>query len=179
MGEPELDAETLSGVRDGDNLIITRRSLDKVDEPVEVISPNAKRSSVTLDKIADGLYRASIPLTGQGAYRLSSGDVTAIAAVGSLNPKEYENLLPTEEILSPLSDATNGLVKSVGLENSNLPDIRRPKAGRQTSGKNWAGLISHEAYTVTQSRRTPLAPGIFLFILFFLFLIWAWRREGQ
>ena len=118
---------------------------------MEVISPDAKRSSVTLDRIADGIYRGSIPLTGQGAYRLTSGEVTTIAAVGSLNPKEYENLLPTEEILSPLSEATNGLLKSVGLENSNLPDIRRPKAGRQTSGKNWLGLVSHEAYTVTQS----------------------------
>jgi len=179
MGEPELDAETLSGVRDGDNLIITRRSLDKVDEPVEIISPNARRSSVTLDKISDGLYRASVPLAGQGAYRLTSGDVTTIAAVGSLNPKEYENLLPTEEVLAPLSDATKGLLKSVDLDTSNLPDIRRPKAGRQTSGNNWMGLVSHEAYTVTQSRRTPLAPGVFLFGLFFLFLIWAWRREGQ
>ena len=179
MGEPELDAETLSAVRDGDNLVITRKSLDKVDEPVDIISPNARRSRVTLDRIADGLYRASIPLIGQGAYRLTSGDVTTIAAVGSLNPKEYENLLPTEDILTPLSEATNGFIKSVGLETSGLPEIRRPKAGRQTSGRNWLGLISHEAYTVTQSRRRPLAPGIFLFGLFFLFLLWAWRKEGK
>ena len=179
MGEPELDAETLSAVRDGDNLVITRKSLDKVDEPVDIISPDARRSRVTLDRIADGLYRASIPLIGQGAYRLTSGDVTTIAAVGSLNPKEYENLLPTEDILTPLSEATNGFIKSVGLETSGLPEIRRPKAGRQTSGRNWLGLISHEAYTVTQSRRRPLAPGIFLFGLFFLFLLWAWRKEGK
>ena len=153
--------------------------MDKVDEPVDIISPDARRSRVTLDRIADGLYRASIPLIGQGAYRLTSGDVTTIAAVGSLNPKEYENLLPTEDILTPLSEATNGFIKSVGLETSGLPEIRRPKAGRQTSGRNWLGLISHEAYTVTQSRRRPLAPGIFLFGLFFLFLLWAWRKEGK
>ena len=179
MGEPELDAETLSGVRDGDNLVITRRSLDDVEDPVTVIAPDASRRNVTLDRVADGLYRATLPLSGQGAYRISNGDISTIAAVGALNPKEYENLLPTEEVLAPLSDATKGLIKSVGLESSSLPEIRRPKSGRATSGKNWMGLVSHEAYTVTQSRRTPLAPGIFLFGLFFVFLAWAWRREGQ
>lgn len=179
MGEPELDAETLSGVRDGDTLVITRKSLDKVSDPVDVIAPDGSRRSITLDKVADGLYRASLPLTGQGAYRLSNGDISAITAVGALNPKEYKNLLPTQDILAPLSATTKGLIKSVGLESSNLPEIRRPRTGRQTSGNNWMGFVSHEAYTVTQSRRTPLAPGIFLFALFFLFLAWAWRREGH
>lgn len=179
MGEPELDAETLTGVRDGDSLIITRKSLDDVNAPVDVISPDGTRQRVTLDRVADGLYRAALPVSGQGAYRLSDGDITSITAVGALNPKEYDNLLPTEEILAPLSDATGGLLKSVGVEASLLPDIRRPAAGRQTSGNNWMGLVSHDAYTVTQSRRTPLAPGIFLFGLFFLFIILAWRREGQ
>lgn len=179
MGEPELDAETLSGVRDGDDLVITRKSLEDVNDPVDVIAPDGTRKRVTLDKVADGLYRAALPLAGQGAYRLSNGDISAITAVGALNPKEYENLLPTEAVLAPLSEATKGLIKSVNLETSSLPDIRRPKAGRQTSGKNWMGLVSHDAYNVTQSRRTPLAPGVFLFGLFFLFLAWAWRREGQ
>ena len=143
-----------------------------------VVAPNASQSKVALDRVADGLYRATVPLKGQGAYRISHEGISTVAAVGSLNPKEYKNLLPTEEILSPLSEATNGLIKSVNLETSNLPEIRRPRSGKQTSGSNWMGLVSHDAYVVTQSRRTPLAPGIFLFALFFLFLAWAWRREG-
>ena len=179
MGEPELDAETLSAVRDGDSLVITRKSLDDVGAPVKVIAPDGTSRRVKLDRVADGLYRATLPLTGQGAYRLSNGDVSTITAVGSLNPKEYENLLPTEDILLPLSTATGGLTKSVELDVSKIPDIRRPRAGRTSSGANWMGLVSHDAYAVTQSRRTPLAPGLFLFALFFLFLAWGWRREGR
>ena len=179
MGEPELDAETLSGVRDGNDLVITRKSLDDIKDPVTVIAPNGAQSRVSLDRVADGLYRATIPLKGQGAYRLSNNDISTVAAVGALNPKEYENLLPTEEILKPLSEATAGLITSVSIDSANLPDIRRPNKGWSTSGKDWIGLVSHNAYTVTQSRRTSLAPGIFLFCLFFLFLAWAWRREGQ
>ena len=179
MGEPELDAETLSAVRDGNDLVITRRSLDEVNTRVSVTSPDGTTRRVALDRITDGLYRATLPLAGQGAYRLQNDDISTITAVGSLNPKEYENLLPTEEVLAPLTQATNGLLKSVQLEASNLPDIRRTNPGRATAGSNWMGLVSHDAYTVTQSRRTPLAPGLFIFALFFLFLALAWRREGK
>jgi len=179
MGEPELDAETLTAVRDGEELVITRRSLDDVDAPVTVISPDGTQRRITLDRIAEGLYRATTPLAGQGAYRLQNDDISTITAVGALNPKEYENLLPSEDVLAPLSDATGGIVKSVELSASNLPTIRRPRAGRTTTGNNWMGLVAHETYTVTQSRRTPLAPGIFLFALFFIFIAWAWRREGK
>ena len=179
MGEPELDAEILSGVRDGDDLVITRKSLDDVDTTVDIVTPDGTSKRVILDRVTDGLYRAKTPISGQGAYRLSNGNISTITAVGALNPKEYENLLPTLDILKPLSDTTKGLIKSVGLKNSSLPEIRRPKFSRQTSGKTWMGLVSHDAYTVTQSRRTPLAPGIYLFGLFFIFLAWAWKREGQ
>lgn len=179
MGEPELDAETLSAVRDGNNLVITRRSLDTVDAPLNIVAPDGSRTQASLDRIAEGLYRATIPLQGQGAYRLSNDRISAIAAIGALNPKEYENLLPTTLILAPLSDATDGLVEPVGLDSGAIPALRRVKPKRATSGADWMGLVSHEAYTVTQSRRTPLAPGIFLFGFFFLFLGWAWRREGK
>lgn len=179
MGEPELDAETLSAVRDGDNLVITRKSLDDVDSRVSVISPDGTTRRIALDRITNGLYRATLPLQGQGAYRLQSDDISTITAVGALNPKEYNNLLPTEDVLTPLSEATNGLIKSVQLSASNVPNVRRTSPGRATNGNNWMGLVSHDAYTVTQSRRTPLAPGLFIFALFFLFLAWAWRREGK
>lgn len=179
MGEPELDADTLSAVRDGDQLVITRRSLDDVDTPVEIIAPDGTRSRASLDRISDGLYRAVVPLAGQGAYRLSNEDISTVTAVGALNPREYANLLPTEDTLAPISEATGGFVKSVNLDAANLPNIRRTKLGRTANGSNWMGLVAHEAYTVTQSRRTPLAPGIFIFGLFFIFIAWGWRREGR
>ncbi len=179
MGEPELDAETLSAVRDGDNLVITRRSLEDVDKPVNITAPDSTKSRVSLDRISEGLYRATIPLTGQGAYRLSNDGISTITAIGALNPKEYDNLLPTTEVLAPLVKATGGFIKSIGLDATAIPDIRRNRPGRSTAGTDWMGLTQHNAYSVTQSRRTPLAPGIFLFGLFFLFLIWAWRREGK
>jgi len=58
------------------------------------------------------------------------------------------------------------------------PAIRRVKAGAKTSSENWMGLISHEAYTVQASRRTPLAPSWLYFLLAAIALGWAWRREG-
>lgn len=177
MGEPELDAETLSAERDGEQLIITRRSLDDVDLPVSIMGPDGKRSRASLDKVAEGLYRATIPLAGQGAYRLSNGDVSTVTAIGALNPREYANLLPTSDVLAPLVEATGGHISALGLEGG-LPDVRRIAPGRRTAGEDWMGLVSNKAFTVTQSRRKPLAPGLLFFGLFFIFLGWAWRREG-
>ena len=134
---------------------------------------------MTLDRISDGLYRATAPISGQGAYRLSNGDVSTITAIGALNPREYSNLLPTTNLLSPHSNDSGGLIASIGLDPETRPNIRRVKAGRKTSGESWMGLIAHEQYNVTQSRRSPLAPTFFLFILFFIFIALAWRREGK
>jgi len=126
-----------------------------------VIGPDGTRRRVTLDRIADGLYRATTPLKGQGAYRLQNDDISTITAVGALNPKEYENLLPTEDVLAPLSEATSGVVKSVELTTSNLPAIKRTRPGRSTAGGNWMGLIAHDAYAVTQSREKENSYHIF------------------
>jgi len=179
MGEPDLDAEVLRAVSEDGRLKIERRSLNDVTGPVTVIYPNGTKATATFDKTADGVYRASLPIGGQGAYRLQHDDLSSITAIGALNPREYEQLLPTDTILAPLAQATGGGISSIGLDVSQVPTIRRVNAGKATTGRDWIGLVAHRDYTVTQSRRTPLAPGILFFMLFFIFLAWAWRREGQ
>jgi len=179
MGEPDLDAEVLQAVSEDGRLKIERRSLNDVAGPVKVIYPNGTEAVTTFDKSADGVYRAELPLRGQGAYRLQHGRLSSITAIGALNPREYEQLLPTQEIVTPLAQATGGGVISLGLDVSKVPTIRRVKSGKAATGRGWLGLIAHRNYTVTQSRRTPLAPGLLFFMLFFAFLAWAWRREGQ
>jgi len=176
MGEPDLDAEVLHATSEDGRLKIERRSLNDVTGPVTVIYPNGTKKTATFDKAADGVYRAELPLNGQGAYRLKHGNLSSITAIGALNPREYAQLLPSQEILAPLAQATGGKIMALGVDASKVPTIRRVSAGKKTSGRDWIGLVAHKNYTVTQSRRTPLAPGILFFILFFIFLAWAWRK---
>ena len=177
MGEPDLDAEKLTTTAENGLLTIERRTLEDGAHRVVVKKPDGTSETVTLSKTGEGIYRGSAKSAGQGAYRLQSGDVSTITAIGALNPKEYAQLQPTPDILSPLASNTGGSQHLMGLA-GNIPEIRRVKSGRKSSNANWMGLIANEDYTVRASKRSPLAQGWLFFLLAVICLMWAWRREG-
>ena len=177
MGEPDLDAEKLTANAENGLLAIERRTLEDGAQTVIVKKPDGSSETVKLSKTGEGIYRGSAKSAGQGAYRLQSGDVSTITAIGALNPKEYAQLQPTDKILAPLATNTQGSQHLTGLT-GNIPEIRRIKSGRLSSNSNWMGLVAHEDYTVRASKRSPLAPGWLFFILALLCLMGAWRREG-
>ena len=177
MGEPDLDAEKLTARADGGKIEFERRSLNVETGTVEVKKPDGTTETVTLKPAGEGRFVGFASGAGQGAYRLASDEINTVTAIGTLNPKEFSDLTPTGEILAPLTSGTGGLSVMIG-DGLSTPAIRRIKAGAKTSSENWMGLISHEAYTVQASRRTPLAPGWLYFLLAAIALGWAWRREG-
>ena len=178
MGEPDLDAEKLTATSENGLLAIERRTLEDKPQTVLVERPDGSKETVRLSKTANGIYRGSVKSSGQGAYRLASGDVTTITAIGSLNPKEYAKLQPTTEVLLPLAEGTGGGLFPTEL-NANVPDIRRIKAGKATKDASWMGLVAHEDYAVRSSKRSPLAPGWVFFLLALLSMGGAWLREGK
>jgi len=178
MGEPDLDAEKLTARADNGVLTIERRTLEDGPQTVKVEKPDGTSETVKLSKANDGIYRGSVKSAGQGAYRLSSGEVSTITAIGSLNPKEYSELQPTSKLLQPLTEGTGGGIFQTQLA-GNIPKIRRIQAGRKAFENGSMGLITHNEYTVRASRRSPLAPGLLFFAMAVLALGWAWRREGQ
>jgi uncharacterized membrane protein len=178
MGEPDLEAETLRANTNGQNLVIERKSLNNVSEPVTVITPSGESRSVTLNEVSEGVFRGLLPTKEFGAYRLEQGDVSTITAIGTLNPKEYADLTPTLDNFEPLAEQNGGLVKAVGLAEARLPTVRRINLNEKASGDNWLGLRAYEDYIVTRSQRQPLVPPLLFFVLFFMSLAIAWWREG-
>lgn len=178
MGEPDLDAEKLTATSENGLLAIERRTLEDKAQTVVVEKPNGTKETVRLSKTTNGIYRGNVKSAGQGAYRLASGDVTTITAIGSLNPKEYAKLLPTTEILTPFAEGTGGGLFSTELS-ADVPTIRRVKPGRSSSDTDWMGLIAHEDYAVQSSKRSPLAPGWLFFALALMAMGGAWLREGK
>ena len=177
MGEPDLDAEKLIARADGGRIEIERRSLSETGGTVEVKKPDGTRETVVLKPAGDGRFTGFASAAGQGAYRLSSENISTITAIGTLNPREYADLTPTAEILLPLTSGTGGLGVFIG-DGTDIPAVRRVKSGAKTSGEGWMGLTAHKAYTVETSRRTPFAPSWLYVLLAALALGWAWRREG-
>lgn len=178
MGEPDLDAEKLSATAENGLLTIERRTLEDRAQSVVVEKPDGTKETVRLSKTANGIYRSSVKSAGQGAYRLASGDVSTITAIGSLNPKEYAKLQPTTEVLAPLAEGTGGGLFPRELAGT-VPSIRRINAGKAASDTDWMGLIAHEDYAVRSSKRSPLAPGWLFFVLALICMGGAWLREGK
>jgi len=178
MGEPDLEAERLGARIENGNVQISYFTLEDGDKSVELIAPDGSVKTVKLKPSGNGHYQANSPISSQGAYRVKSGALTAIAAAGALNPREYKHLIPTQENLKPLIDLSGGGVYWAG-HNADVPDIRKITTGKKANGKNFAGLISHEQYEVINSRRTPFGPTWLYFLIILIAMLWAWRAEGK
>ena len=178
LGEPDLAAEKILARNEGERLIIERRTLQDVPQKVIVQRPDGRAETVELTKVDEGVYRGEIGETEQGAYRLSGGDVSTVAAIGALNPKEFSVLVPTTDILAQTVEKTGGWIGIINPDET-LPDIRRVNPDRAKSGDNWVGLVAHNDFVIQSSRRAPFLPGLVFFALAILFMGLAWRREGE
>ncbi len=178
MGEPELEAERLNVQIENDSLKIERFSIRESVSPVKITAPDGSVETITLEKVSDGYYQAVISSKGQGAYKLDDGDVSTIAAVGSLNPIEFAKLLPSQEVLNPLASSTGGGLYSVNGPDG-FPALRQTRFGTSATARNELRLMQRAQYEVRESRRTPLFPPLAYFIVFILCMGGAWYREGK
>ena len=176
MKEPELEEEVLSGVSNGLDVVITRRTMSEEVGEVTVTAPDGSTQLLTLDQVAPGQFQAQFPPGENGIYRLSEADKTAVFAVGPAAPKEYENPVSTGDVIKPLLNATRGGMHRL---EDGAPDIRAVRAGAAAAGRGWVGLTPREAYNVLDIRLTPLAPGWLMFLISSLAAIMAWRIEGR
>jgi hypothetical protein len=176
MKEPDLEEEDLRAAVEGNQLTITRRSLEESFAPVEVTLPSGERRTVTLQRGDGGRGRASIPADEVGIYRLTDGKKSTVAAVGNLNPKEYADMRATPARLAPTAAASGGGTHWL---RDGAPSVRRVRPERTMSGTGWMGVVANHDFRVTSVRETPLLPALAVLLLGLGTLIWAWRREGS
>jgi hypothetical protein len=177
MKEPDLEENDLRAVVEGDRLVVTRRSLEPDDRPVEVTAPDGSKRSLTLLPESGGRSTGSLPISEMGLYRVTDGSRTALAAAGPLNPVEFADVRSTPEKLAPIVAATGGGVFWAGA--GSLPEIRRVSPGRVAAGRNWMGFRANGDYIVSGFSEMPLLPGIAALLLIVGGLLAAWRREGS
>jgi hypothetical protein len=176
MKEPDLEEEDLRAQLRDDRLQIVRRSLSRDNQAVTVTSPSGETITVELKEDSQGRETGSIPAGEPGLYRLADGRHEAVAAVGVINPLEYADMRATTEKLKPLLELTGG--GSYWLSDR-VPDVRRVKPGRASTGQSWLGLRANRQFQVTGVAQFPLLPAILVLLLFVGVSMWAWRREGD
>jgi hypothetical protein len=176
MKEPELEENSLQAQLEGNRLAIVRRSVEPDLSPVEITSPSGETRTITLEAGAGGRSRALVPVSETGIYQITDSRHTALAAVGNLNPLEFMDMRTTEARFAALSAATGGGIHWI---EDGLPELRRVRTGRLTSGRGWLGLVENRNYTVNSVREIPLLPGLLVLVLALATLLAAWRSEGR
>lgn len=183
MKEPDLEEDELRGERNGDQVLITRRSLDDDASPVRVTLPSGAVREVELTTSAPGRAQGRMTIEGAGLYRLEDARRSAALAVAAPDALEIADPRATATALAKLAEATGGGILWLG--DGDAPDLRRTRPGRalfdagSALRQPWIGLPAQRAYDITGLRRSALIGPLLLLIAGLGALLLAWRREGR
>lgn len=177
MKEPALEEDDLRSQVLGSRIEVERRSLTDAAGTIEITSPSGHVDTLTLDRQAPGRDTAQYLAEEPGIFRISDGDRTTLAVVGTLNPPELTDMRTTENRLAGVVDASGG--GFVWLADEGMPQIRQVRPGRDTAGSGWIGLRANGDFVVTGIRDAPLVPAGLALLLAVGGLMAAWRREGR
>jgi len=175
MKEPELEERQLTAEIQNDQLRILRRSLEPGPAKATVEAPDGSKSELPLADQGDGRATGQMTVAQTGLWRVTDGEKTALAALGSLNPVEMADLKATPDKLAPLIKASGGGIAWI---EDGLPQFRRVSAGA-LSGHGWFGLRENGQSIITEQKREPLLPAPVLLLLTLAALALAWWREGR
>lgn len=176
MREPELEEEALSVTATGQQMRITRRTLEDVAGDVTITHPDGSETTLPLTEASPGRFETLWDAPEIGLYRLDDGTETAVIALGPAAPREFEQTIATGDVLAPLIDSTRGGIMPVS---AGSVDIRTVRDGRLAAGRGWIGITPREAFQTADLRITPLVPAWLFLLLAGLLSVGAWLREGR
>lgn len=176
MKEPDLEEEALTALAEGQTMTITRRTLGEAAGEVEITGPDGVVTVVPLEEVSPGRFAVEWTGPEMGLYRLKEGDLESVIALGPAAPREFEETIASDAVLTPAVAATKGGVHRVS---EGVPDIRRVREGRVASGRGWIGITPREAYLTADIRVSPLLPAWAMLLLASLFAVGAWLWEGR
>jgi hypothetical protein len=177
MKEPDLEEEKLTARARSDRIDIERRTLSDTNPPITVTGPAGQSWQVKLTDQGLGRSTGRLAVSDPGIYRLTDGTNDAVAAVGGINPLEFQDVRATEAPLAALTKATGGGV--FWLADQGVPTIRRIRPGRDAHGGGWIGFKANNDYLVTGVRQIDLLPPVVTLIIVAGAMLLAWRREGR
>jgi len=183
MKEPDLEEESLDVSAGRQSLTIRRRSMSDSIGPVEINAPDGEQRDVTLEKVEAGRWRANVTAETPGLYRVTSGELAAVAHVGAINSRELTEVTASREPLDPVLEETGGGAFWLGgadqASEVSLPRLSMLSQSRKMHGDDWAGLRDRQAYMVTGVKYTPLYAGPLALALLLGLLALTWYREGR
>jgi len=182
MKEPELEEEALRAKVEGHEIAIERQSLKDAIPPVQVTSPTGKVQTVTLMPSEPGLSTAEVKVSELGLYRLTDGELTALANVGPENPREFQDVVSTTEKLRPIAEATGGTVRRIGKGKDGdimVPRIVSMRDSPIFGGSDYAAIKRTGAAEVKGVGVAPVGIGFIGLIFLLGSVIATWLAEAR
>ncbi|MFV0244607.1 MAG: hypothetical protein ACK5IB_06235 [Qingshengfaniella sp.] len=176
MKEPELEEEALWAEADGQGLTIIRRSLGEQVGDFQITGPDGDVVVLPPEEISPGRFEAHLDAPGVGLYRITDGEMSAVAALGPSAPREFEQTIASGDLLAPSVAATRGGVRVL---EDGLPDLRQVRPGRPAAGRGWIGILPRGAYQTADVTVRPLLPAWAMLALAGLLAVAAWLWEGR
>jgi hypothetical protein len=180
MKQPELDEEALRIVVHGRDLTVQRQTMDDSVSPVTLTSPTGATRTLQLQPVEPGLWRSSLTANELGLWRANDGKLTALANVGPANPREFQEVTSTTDVLRAIANATGG--SSRRLDNNGRLDVPRVVPVRTSTtfkGDDWIGLKMRDVSVVRGIGVLPIFAGLIGLLLLVGSLAATWAREGR
>jgi hypothetical protein len=180
MKQPELEEEALRLKVQGHAITVERQTMGDSVSAVTLTAPTGGARTLTLQPDGPGLWRATVDANELGLWRATDGKLTALANVGPANPREFQEVTSTTEVLRKLAQATGGdarrLDEGRGLT---LPRVVPVRTATSFQGDDWIGLKMRDASVVRGIGVLPVFSGLLGLLLLIGSLAAAWAREGR
>ncbi len=180
MKQPELDEEALRIRVHGRALTVERQTMADGVSPVTLTSPSGLSRTLELKPEEPGLWTASVDAKELGLWRATDGKLTALANVGPANPREFQDVTSTTEVLRKIAEATGGDARR--LQNGSaleVPRVLPVRTGSTFKGEDWIGLKMRDASVVRGIGVLPVFAGLVGLLLLIGSLAATWAREGR
>jgi hypothetical protein len=177
---PALEEETLRASARGTTITVERQTLGKETPQATVTAPDGTARPISLGEAEPGLWRGTAEASVFGLHRVTSGDYSAFANVGPVNPREYLEVVSTEARVTAIAQATGGSVRRIAEDGTaELPRILAIQPGARSSGEDWIGLSLPNISVARGLEVYPLFAGVIGLMVLLGALAAAWAREGR
>ncbi|HEY5278288.1 MAG TPA: hypothetical protein VIJ67_00910 [Pseudolabrys sp.] len=181
MKQPDLEEEALRLNVQGRTVTVERQTMaDSVNE-VTLTSPTGATRTLQLQPKEPGLWQTTLTANELGLWRATDGKLTALANVGPANPREFQEVTSTTDVLQKVAEATGGGARRLddghgGLE---LPRVLPVRTSSVFKGDDWIGLKMRDVSVVRGIGVLPVFAGLIGLLLLIGSLAATWAREGR
>ena len=180
MKQPDLEEEALRLNVNGRTVTVERQTMADSVNDVTLTSPTGGSRVLQLQPKEPGLWQTTLTASELGLWRATDGKLTALANVGPANPREFQEVTSTTEVLQKLAQATGGDARRLddgkGFE---LPRVLPVRTSSVFKGDDWIGLKMRDVSAVRGIGVLPVFAGLIGLLLLIGSLAATWAREGR